>query len=171
MPISAMLTHRKLFESAYGKNYEASEAHNSTFSGNAAVCVAAHATLDLLTDALIARVGQVGDAFRQGVHEALCGLPLFNEVRGKGLVVGISLKSTDHPWLSFEHFGMPDLGDKPTTGLLLCHRLYKRGFFCFVCGHDWSVLRLQPRFEIETNTLEKFILAVREELEYLCQLI
>jgi ornithine--oxo-acid transaminase/putrescine aminotransferase len=65
---------------------------------------------------------------------------------------------------------MEELGGHPTTGLLLCHRLYKRGFFCFVCGHDWRVLRLQPRFNIEPETLTAFIRAAREELELLCSL-
>jgi acetylornithine/succinyldiaminopimelate/putrescine aminotransferase len=171
LPISAMLTRRELFEQAYGKNFESSEAHNSTFSGNAMVCVAAHAALDLLTDDLIARVAATGTAFRNGVREALQDLPLFDSVRGEGLVVGIALEPTDHPWLSFEHFGMGDLSHQSTIGLLLCHRLYKRGFFCFVCGHDWGVLRLQPRFQIDTETLATFTSVIRQELEYLCTLV
>jgi ornithine--oxo-acid transaminase/putrescine aminotransferase len=56
------------------------------------------------------------------------------------------------------------------VGLLLCHKLYKRGFFCFVCGHDWSVLRLQPRFTIEPQKLAEFTAIVREELSHLCTL-
>lgn len=170
LPISAMLTRRELFERAYGKNFETAEAHNCTFSGSAAVCVASHAALDLLTDSLIARVRELGEGFRSGLSEALSDLPLFDEVRGDGLVVGIALKNTDHPWLSFEHFGMDDLSGHPTVGLLLCHRLYKRGFFCFVCGHDWGVLRLQPRFTIEAAKLAEFTSIVREELTALCAL-
>jgi len=131
---------------------------------------AAHAALDLLDDALIARVGELGAAFRAGLDEALSGLPLFAEVRGAGLIAGIALKDADHPWLSFEHFGMQELAGNPTVGLLLCHRLYKRGFFCLVCGHDWSVLRLQPRFTIDAATLASFTAIVREELTFLCDL-
>ncbi len=169
-PISAMLSRRELYDRAYGKNFESSEAHNCTFSGGALVAVAAHAALDLLTDELIARVDTLGAAFRKGLHEALSDLPLYSEVRGAGLIAGIVVKASDHPWLSFEHFGLADLGHHPTTGLLLCHRLYKRGFFCFVCGHDWTVLRLQPRFTIDAETLTAFIRVAREELELLCQL-
>jgi ornithine--oxo-acid transaminase/putrescine aminotransferase len=62
---------------------------------------------------------------------------------------------------------MSELAGQPSLGLLLCHRLYKRGFFCFVCGHDWRVLRLQPRFNIDPETLTSFIAIVREELDYL----
>ena len=171
MPISAMLTRKELFDKAYGKNFETSEAHNCTFTGSAMVCVAGIAALEILSDELIERVHRIGDEFRQNLSKALEGLPLFVEVRGKGLIVGIQLKPSDHPWLSFEHFGMENLADHPTTGVLLCHRLYKRGFFCFVCGHDWSVLRIQPRFNIETEKLSEFVRVVREELEYLCNLV
>lgn len=170
LPISAMLTRRDLFERAYGKNFETAEAHNCTFSGSAAVCVAAHAALDLLTDDLLARVRTLGADFRRTLTEALSVLPLFKEIRGDGLIVGIALKDADHPWLSFEHFGMQDLAGRPTAGLLLCHRLYRRGYFCFVCGHDWSVLRLQPRFTIEPERLADFTTVVREELAHLGEL-
>ena len=170
MPISAMLTRAELWQRAYGASLETSEAHNCTFSGSAAPCLAAHAALDLLTDDAIARVGRAGAAFMDATREALRELPLFAEVRGEGFAIGIALHATDHPWLSFEHFGMAELGDHPTVGLLLCHRLYRRGFFGFVCGHDWRVLRLQPRFFIDDATLATLTVAIREELEVLCEL-
>jgi acetylornithine/succinyldiaminopimelate/putrescine aminotransferase len=171
MPISAMLTSRELHERAYGKTFELSEAHNSTFGGNAAVVVAAHAALDLLDDELIDHVARVGDDFRAALREALQPLPLFVDVRGDGLVIGLELRPIDHPWLSFEHFGMPDLGHHPTTGVLLCHRLYKRGYYCMVAGHDWKVVRMQPRFTIEASKLEAFVKAIREELSAMCELV
>jgi acetylornithine/succinyldiaminopimelate/putrescine aminotransferase len=169
MPISAMITHADLFARAYGGDLETSEAHNCTFSGNAVACVAAHAALDVLTPALIERVATTGAWFRSAIAEALSGLPLFDEVRGDGLTVGIALRPSDHPWLSFEHFGMEALGHHPTVGLLLCHRLYARGYFGFVCGHDWRVLRVQPRFNVPKEQLETFIIALREELTKLCE--
>jgi acetylornithine/succinyldiaminopimelate/putrescine aminotransferase len=166
-----MLTTAALWQRAYGASLEASEAHNCTFSGSAAPCLAAHAALDLLTDDVIARVGASGAAFAAALREALGGLPLFDQVRGEGFAIGVALHATDHPWLSFEHFGMAELGDHPTVGLLLCHRLYRRGFFGFVCGHDWRVLRLQPRFFIDDETLATLTAAIRAELEALCELI
>lgn len=168
VPISAMLTRADTFDRAYGKDFESAEAHNCTFSGNALGCVAAHATLDLLTDELVARVRAVGAGLRASISDALAPLPLFDEVRGEGLTVGIALRESDHPWLSFEHFGLEGLGGHPTIGLLLCHRLYKRGYFCFVCGHDWRVLRVQPRFDIPEAGLDAFVAVLREELERLC---
>jgi acetylornithine/succinyldiaminopimelate/putrescine aminotransferase len=169
--ISAMLTRSELHEQAYGKSFETAEAHNSTFSGHAVACVAALAALDLLDDALLARVRAVGDRFRADLARALAGRPLFEEVRGAGLVVGITVKPADHPWLSFAHFGFEDLAERPTTGLLLCHRLYRRGFFCFVCGHDWRTLRLQPRLDIPTERLDELVACIGEEMDYLCSLV
>jgi acetylornithine/succinyldiaminopimelate/putrescine aminotransferase len=170
VPLSAMLTRRELFERAYGADYESAEAHNTTFGGSALVCVAGLATLELITDDLVARIGARGDALRNALGENLSGNALFREIRGEGFIVGIQLEPTQHPWLSFEHFGLPGLVDRPSIGPLLCHRLYRRGFFCFVCGHDWSVLRVLPRFDVEESTLDAFVRAAREELEWIAGL-
>jgi acetylornithine/succinyldiaminopimelate/putrescine aminotransferase len=170
-PMSAMLTRRELFERAYGASFEAAEAHNSTFSNNALGAVAALAALDLLTDEVISRVRDDGEAFRRSLAEALGGSSLFSQVRGAGFMIGIELRQPDHPWVSFEQFGYPDLAERATIGPLLAHRLYRRGYFAFVCGHDWSVLRLQPRFTIESTALADFTRACREELAHLEELV
>lgn len=170
VPISAMMTRSELFERAYGEHYASAEAHNTTFGGNALVCVAGLAALDLLTDEVIERVGRIGEAFRAKLSTVLARHELFVRVKGKGLLVGIELRPSDHPWLSFEHFGIDALVDQPTVGVLACHRLYKRGFYCFACGHDWRILRVLPRFNIAETTLDNFVTAIDEELEYLCNL-
>jgi acetylornithine/succinyldiaminopimelate/putrescine aminotransferase len=170
VPISVMLTHRAIFERAYGQNFFIGESHNTTFGYNGLSCVAALATLDLLTDELIADVARRGEAFRQRLAEALAGNPLFVEARGAGFMLGVELSQPSHPWLSFEHFGMPELAHLPTIGPLLCYRLYRRGFFAFVCGHDWRILRLQPRFDVPEERLVAFAHACREELDHLVAL-
>ena len=170
MPISAMLTRADVFHRAYGKNFEAGEAHNQTFSYNALAMVAGLATLELLTDAVFSRVHELGGIFKRDLQAALTGLPLFQEMRGQGFMLGIKLDPAVHPWLSFEHFGYPELARRSTIAPLLAHRLYRRGWFCFACGHDWSVLRLQPRFDLDKRRLDDFVADCRAELEYLCSL-
>src|SRR5581483_8352350 len=133
-------------------------------------CVAGLAALDLLTDEQMARNRRLGEGLRAGLREALGGSPLLKEVRGAGLIAGLALHSPDHPWLSFEHMGLQELGGHPSIGFYLCHRLYKRGFYCFVCGHEWGTLRVQPRYDIPEERLAAFVRAVSEELEYLCEL-
>lgn len=166
MPISAMMTRGELFERAYGGHYASAEAHNSTFSGHAMACVAGLAALELLTDELIARVAEQGARFRAALATRLAPHPLFEDVRGEGLLVGVGLKPSDHPWLSFEHFGVDGLADQPSVGVIVCHRLYKRGFYVFACGHDWRILRLLPRYTIEAATLDRFVDVLDAELGY-----
>jgi acetylornithine/succinyldiaminopimelate/putrescine aminotransferase len=172
VPLSVMLTRRDLFERAYGRDVEDGESHNTTFGQNAVGMVAGLATLELITPELIERVRALGDRLRRDLTEALGSSTLFVEVRGAGLLLGLQLRAPDHPWLSLEHFGFPELAEKGRTLIapLLCHRLYRRGFYCFPCGHDWSVVRLQPRFFIEDEVLATFVAACREELDYLADL-
>lgn len=164
MPISAMMTRRELFERAYGEDFEDGEAHNMTMSYNALSAVAALGALDLLTDELLATVRERGERLRAQVSRALGECSLFAEARGSGYMVGIELRQPDHPWLSFEHFGMPAWDGRPLIAPLLCARLYRKGYYCFPCGHDWRVVRVQPRFDIEESALEEFVAALSEEL-------
>lgn len=170
VPISAMLTTRELFLRAYGADFEDGESHNMMMSYNALSAVAALAALDLLTDDLCAHIRQSGERFRARLDEELRPAHLYIETRGAGFMIGIKLRQPDHPWVSFEHFGLPALKDRATIGPLLAYRLYRRGYFTFVCGHDWSILRLQPRFFIEQETLDNLAHACREELDTLGEL-
>ena len=167
VPLSTVLTTSAWWDRAFGRHVEAAESHNATFSYNTLGMVAGLAALELLTDDTVARVRTVGDAFRKSLSESLATSPLFKEVRGAGLMVGIEFHPSEHPWLSFEHFGMDEFAGRPSVGLLLCMRMYKRGYICFVCGHDWSTMRIQPRFFIEPERLADFSRAIREELDYL----
>ena len=166
VPLSAMLTTRALFERAYGANFQTGEAHNCTFSFNALTAVAALATLTLLTDELFATVAEKGKLFHDALAERMAGSPLLDEVRGVGLMLGVALRPFDHPWLSFAHFGFDDhegLARRPSVAPIVCHQMYKHGFFAFTCGHDWSVLRLQPRFDIPEQKLTAFAELLADE--------
>jgi acetylornithine/succinyldiaminopimelate/putrescine aminotransferase len=163
-PISAFLTDRALFERAYGADFEDGEAHNMTMGYNALSAVAALAALDLLTEDLLSRVREQGACFMAELERELRPRQLFDGVRGLGFMVGLALVQPDHPWLSFEQFGFPAWDGRPLIAPVLCARLYRRGYYCFPCGHDWTVVRIQPRFEIEPATLSELARAIREEL-------
>ena len=62
--------------------------HGSTFAGGSVAAAAALTALDLIDDpALLARVGALGERLRSG----LGGLDAIAEVRGRGLMVGVTL--------------------------------------------------------------------------------
>jgi acetylornithine/succinyldiaminopimelate/putrescine aminotransferase len=170
VPISAMLTRKALFEAAYGDDPATSESHNATFSNNALGAVAGLAVLDLIDDALIREVRDKGARWRDALRAALADNPLLIEVRGEGLSTGVALAPLSHPWLSFDAFGATALSGQPLIGPLLCHRLYRHGFFAFPCGHDWSTLRLQPRYDITDAELDRFNAACAQELRWIADL-
>jgi acetylornithine/succinyldiaminopimelate/putrescine aminotransferase len=170
MPLSTMLTRREIFMDAYGKDFASGESHNTTWAFNALSCVVAFKALEMVDDALIERVQTVGTRFRKKLEEALLPSPLVREIRGEGLLFGIVLEELDHPWLSFEHLGLERLSGQTLSAPLLCHRLFKRGFFCYTSGHDWRVCRVLPRFDIPEETLDRFVEAAAEEVDYLASL-
>ncbi|MDH5490511.1 MAG: aminotransferase class III-fold pyridoxal phosphate-dependent enzyme [Myxococcales bacterium] len=169
VPISAMLTRAALFERAYGRDFAVAESHNTSFAGNALGCIAALRTLELVDEDLLAGNRRKGEQLRRALEARLSTNPLFDHVRGEGMMLGLVLEPIDHPWLSFEHFGYPSLEGRSLVAPLLCRRLYARGFFTFPCGHDWGVVRIQPRYGIEEEALERFVDACAEELEQLAE--
>lgn len=171
LPLSVTLTSAEIFQRAYG-SFASAETHSVTMGGATLPCVAGLAALDALDDALIERARRVGEGFRRALIEALAGLPLVREVRGEGLLVGIALTPTDHPWLSWDGLGLPEIeGRGPAIGMLLCHRLVRRGYLTHVAAHDWSVVRLTPALDLAEDTLAGFVTACREELEALANLV
>ena len=70
--------------------------HGSTFAGNPLVCAAGAATLKVLTDqSLHARAAELGAHFQQRVRDL--ALPQVREVRGRGLMLAVELKSPATP--------------------------------------------------------------------------
>src|SRR5947209_4529215 len=72
--------------------------HGNTFGGNPLVCAAAYATLaTILNDGLLEQSKEVGDHFMAGLR----GLnhPQVRDVRGRGLMIGVELKTRVTPVL------------------------------------------------------------------------
>jgi acetylornithine/LysW-gamma-L-lysine aminotransferase len=70
--------------------------HGSTFAGNPLVCAAGAATLKVLGDQrLHAKAAELGAHFTQRVRDL--GLPQVREVRGRGLMLAVELKSPATP--------------------------------------------------------------------------
>jgi acetylornithine/N-succinyldiaminopimelate aminotransferase len=66
--------------------------HGSTFGGNPLVCAAALAVLDTLEqDKLVARAADLGERLLKGFENELGGLAAVQQIRGRGLMLGIEL--------------------------------------------------------------------------------
>jgi 4-aminobutyrate aminotransferase len=70
--------------------------HGSTFGGNPVACAAALATLDLVERELAANAAAVGEHLSGALAELAARQPLVDQVRGRGLMIGIDLPDHDH---------------------------------------------------------------------------
>ena len=72
--------------------------HGNTFGGNPLVCAAAHATLStIISDGLLEQSGAVGDHFLAALRAL--NHPMIRDVRGRGLMIGVELKTKVTPVL------------------------------------------------------------------------
>lgn len=167
VPIGATVTAEGLWQRAYG-GYLRCEAHNSTFGGNALACRVACATLDRL-----AEPGFLGSVRCRAQHlfgaleRELNGSPVVARISWRGLLGGIALREPEHPWLRWEHLGLPELSGRPVSGPLLTERLFRRGILAQVCGHDWSVLRVEPPLVVDDAACDRFIESVADGIRWL----
>jgi putrescine aminotransferase len=167
MPLGAVVAGKELFERAYGDPLSC-EIHNATFGGNALACRMGFETLQALEapgflEQVVRRSGQLSALLR----EALAGHPLVARIALQGLLGGITLAESGHPWFSWAHWGMDELCGRPATGPLLVHRMLRRRFLVQICGHDWSTLRIEPPLIVSESECAAFVAALREELDWI----
>ncbi|HWL44775.1 MAG TPA: acetyl ornithine aminotransferase family protein [Ilumatobacter sp.] len=88
LPLAALIARADLMQWAPGK-------HGSTFGGNPVACAAALATLDLVEQELAANASAVGDHLMTRLAELAIEQPAIEQVRGRGLMIGIELASAE----------------------------------------------------------------------------
>ena len=66
--------------------------HGSTFGGNPLACAVARVAMDMIvSEGLDARAKELGTYFRSKLHAV--GAPAVEEIRGRGLLIGVQIKS------------------------------------------------------------------------------
>jgi acetylornithine/LysW-gamma-L-lysine aminotransferase len=115
-------------------------AHGSTFGGNPMACAAARATLETIRrERLVERAERLGADFRERLRQLQS--PLIREVRGLGLMVGVSLRVRATPVL---------------------RRLMARGVLALPGGPD--AIRFLPPLIVEEDHLTEIAAALEEAL-------
>jgi 4-aminobutyrate aminotransferase len=116
MPLGAMMARRRFMTWPPGS-------HGSTCGGNPVCIAAALATIALLEESLLANTEAVGAALRRGLVARLAGVPIVEEVRGLGLMIGVELRT-------------PEQADE------VARTCYERGLLVLECGE--KAIRLSP---------------------------
>ncbi len=167
VPIGAYITTQAVYDAAYG-TYESCGIHHSTFGGNSICCRTALKTLELLAKpGFLEEVREKGELLLQTLRETLGNHPAIKNIRGRGLLLGIEFNQPDHPWLSWENLGMPGFeGQNPLPSLVM-RQLLKHHVLTEPCGHDWSVLKIEPPLVIEKKDIQTFMEALEKTMEWL----
>jgi acetylornithine/LysW-gamma-L-lysine aminotransferase len=92
-PMGALVYTRQVQESLF------TGAHGSTFGGYPLACAAGLATLTLYEDGLIERAERAGRRLRERLAAAIGDRRVVREIRGRGLMVGIDLRTKAMPFL------------------------------------------------------------------------
>lgn len=117
--------------------------HGSTFGGNPLAAAVARASLRVIREEKLAeRAQQLGDYFVEQLSEIPS--PHVKEVRGKGLLIGVELKSEAKGARRF------------------CEALQKKGILAKET-HD-NVIRFAPPLVIDKETIDWALLSIREVL-------
>ncbi|MFB2538416.1 MULTISPECIES: aspartate aminotransferase family protein [unclassified Acinetobacter] len=130
-PIGAMLANEK-----YGKQLVVGD-HGTTYGGNPLACAVANAVFDIVNDEkLLAGVIERHEHFVKKINELNATYPIFQEIRGKGMLIGCALKP--------EYAGR----SKEIVNLAAAE-----GLMCLVAGPD--VIRFAPSLIIEFADIDE----------------
>jgi 4-aminobutyrate aminotransferase len=117
--------------------------HGSTFGGNPVACVAALATLDLVEQALAANAAAVGEHLLAGLAALQARQPLLEQVRGRGLMIGIDLPDHD-------------------TAAALEQACFQRGLLALTCGE--RSIRLAPPLVVTSGQADTALSIMEDAL-------
>lgn len=163
VPIGACVVRPDVWDDRFGR------LHSSTFAGNTLVCRVALATIDLLLaedQALIRRVAENGAYLRKRLEALQAAYPsVIHEVRGRGLMLGLSFQQFDKTANSAVlAFASLNGGIAPLISSYLMNR---HGIMTAPVFNSTRVVRLQPALTIAREDIDTALVA----LEDLCEKI
>ncbi len=151
MPIGAVMGTPAIWEKVFAEH---PYIHTSTFGGNEAACAAANAALPMLCDPeLLSEVTRKGEKLKSGLTEIAKKYPAcIEEVRGRGLMIGIEFSDPD--------FQVLTIGKLVELGVIVAYTL-----------NNTKVMRVQPPLIITDAQIEKVLLAFDEAVASVQQMI
>ena len=100
MPLGAYITNERIYKNAYG-GMEKALLHTSTFGGNSLACAAGIAALKSIIDGnLTAEALNKGNYLISELKILKNNYGLINDVRGKGLMIGLELSGSNNSLLN-----------------------------------------------------------------------
>lgn len=156
MPLGAMVTTNFLWQKAYG-SLSHSLLHTSTLGGNSKACAAGLATLDSLKQRdLPGQAARQGSYFLQELKALAEKSPLINQVRGKGLMLGVNCARLK---------GKTPLTEGALTFWLVRRLFRKHNIIAAFTLNNYDVLRVMPPLDTGKNQIDYFLEAFSQCLK------
>lgn len=166
MPIGAYITTEKVWDAAYGR-MERATLHTSTFGGNTLAAAAGVASVQLLIkNNLAERARRNGEYFIQRLQELAQKYPVIEEVRGRGLLIGIEFASLNSSFLNTLTKGVAGkLTQEYFASIVAGQLLEKHGIITAYTLNNPNVIRLEPPLTIERDEIDYVISALEQVFE------
>jgi putrescine aminotransferase len=146
--LGVVMTTRRVQKAAYG-SMRRFDLHGSTFAGNALASAAALETLRIIEDErLVARSRDAGAVMLAGLRARLAGHPLVADIRGRGLLLAIELRTA----LASKTAGL--------AGQWLALALLEEGLIVQPASQAWNVLRLEPPLTVTDGEIAEALEAI-----------
>lgn len=155
-PIGAYVTTDAVWRRAYGTRQKAA-LHSSTFGGNTFACAAALAAINITVDEdLPARAANLGGYFHNRLAELVGHFDLLQEVRGKGLMIGLDFRQTRNR--------VTGKLVNQTAAMVAVQMMHLHRIISLYTFTNSTVIRLAPPLNVEREDLEKYLDALENIL-------
>jgi len=164
IPVGAMMCSAEVFDSVYNK-MERAVVHSSTFGRNQLAMVAALATLQTIDDEdIVDRARVTGEAFAKGLAPLLEKYELFQEVRGRGLIIGLGFGEPGSLRLK-SRWKMMESARKGLFSQLIVGPLFHRHrILTQVAADNMNVVKLLPPLIVGQEEVDYFVEAFDDVL-------
>jgi ornithine--oxo-acid transaminase len=164
VPVGAMICSTEISDRVFS-SMERAMVHSSTFGKNQLAMVAGLATLATIDDEdLVDRARVTGDAFSKALAPLLDRYELFEEVRGKGLMIGLCFGDA-HSRGARLRFRIAETAHKGLFSQLIVGPLFQRhGILTQVAAHEVNIVKLLPPLVIGQEEVDYFVDALDDVL-------
>lgn len=155
MPIGATIATRKVWNRAYGGLSKAI-LHTSTFGGGARACAAGLLTIQkIVAERLHERAKVLGDYFLKGLAALKERYNMIQEVRGKGLLIGLEFEKPVKGFLDHLTLGsLNNIAKEYFASLVAGELLNKYQVITAYTLNNPNVMRLEPPLVVEKKEID-----------------
>lgn len=163
-PVSAVLMSRRIHARTFDGMAKCSKIQN-TYSMNDLGMVAGLAALHVLKhQRLVERAARVGQRLVSGLREALAGMEMVREVRGRGLMVGVEFARPASFGLRLSWDAVHRVDPNLFCQSIILPMMSEHRILAQVAGHRLDVIKLIPPLVLSEQDVDDIVSAMRQTI-------